>query len=171
MLEQHIENPKSSAIFTRYPRLLADHFLVTFMADGAPEPARTTAEGVDQIVRSVRFRESGGADLDRFLVRGESGGIGACTLFVSHRPGPWLARVVATLVRHSGPFRAVVGVDGMELVSDAPRRLGRLLFRRTAGDLPRVADIRTVSTVLSGAGAEVVLLDRQTGQRVAVDGV
>ncbi len=144
---------------------------VTFTADGAPAPARTTAEGVDQIVRSVRFRGSGGTDLDRFLVRGESVGVGACTLFVSHRPGPWLARVVATLVRHAGPFRAVVGVDGIERASDAPRRLGRLLFRRVAGDLPRVTDIRAVSAALSGAGAEVVLLDRQTGQRVTVDGV
>ena len=48
-------------------RLALEHGLlgreVVFSADGALEPARITAEGVDQIVRSVRFRETGGADL------------------------------------------------------------------------------------------------------------
>jgi chemotaxis protein MotA len=32
-LERHIENPAESAIFTRYPRLLADSALVAFIAD------------------------------------------------------------------------------------------------------------------------------------------
>ncbi len=32
-LERHIENPSESAIFTRYPRLLADRTLVSFIAD------------------------------------------------------------------------------------------------------------------------------------------
>jgi len=32
-LEKHIEDPKSSAIFTRYPRLAADHHFVSFIAD------------------------------------------------------------------------------------------------------------------------------------------
>ena len=32
-LEKHIENPESSVIFTRYPRLAADHHLVAFVTD------------------------------------------------------------------------------------------------------------------------------------------
>ncbi len=32
-LESHIENPKESAIFTRYPRLMADHFCIDFICD------------------------------------------------------------------------------------------------------------------------------------------
>src|SRR3546814_16055575 len=32
-LEPHVEDPKSSAIFAEYPRLLADHTLVDLIAD------------------------------------------------------------------------------------------------------------------------------------------
>lgn len=32
-MEAHIEDPKSSSIFTEYPKLLKDHFLIDFMAD------------------------------------------------------------------------------------------------------------------------------------------
>ena len=32
-LESHIENPKDSAIFTRYPRIMKDHFAVDFICD------------------------------------------------------------------------------------------------------------------------------------------
>lgn len=32
-LEPHVEDPKSSAIFTEYPRLLADHALISLIAD------------------------------------------------------------------------------------------------------------------------------------------
>jgi chemotaxis protein MotA len=32
-MESHIENPKSSAIFAEYPKLLKDHFLIDFICD------------------------------------------------------------------------------------------------------------------------------------------
>ena len=32
-LESHIENPKESAIFTRYPRIMKDHFAIDFICD------------------------------------------------------------------------------------------------------------------------------------------
>ncbi len=32
-LESHIENPKESGIFSRYPRLMADHFCIDFICD------------------------------------------------------------------------------------------------------------------------------------------
>ena len=32
-LESHIENPKDSAIFTRYPKIMKDHFAVDFICD------------------------------------------------------------------------------------------------------------------------------------------
>ena len=32
-LESHIENPKESSIFTRYPRILKDHFAIDFICD------------------------------------------------------------------------------------------------------------------------------------------
>ena len=32
-LEQHIENPTESSIFTRYPRIMKDHFAIDFICD------------------------------------------------------------------------------------------------------------------------------------------
>ena len=32
-LESHIENPKESSIFTRYPRIMKDHFAIDFICD------------------------------------------------------------------------------------------------------------------------------------------
>lgn len=140
---------------------------VIFSADGAPEQARTQAEAVSLIVRSVRHRRTGGSHLDEFLGRGEEIGSPACVLFVPHVPGAWLKRVESALSRHVGPFRVIVGVDGAEL-SRGRSRLRRALLNDGDSDRPRARDVETVVRKLRKVGAEVIVLDRQSGSKLMV---
>jgi hypothetical protein len=130
-----------------------------FGADGADSPTRDASEALEQVVRSVNFRKEGAESLGNFLARGEAQGVSACVLFVPSVPGEWLDRVLQTLPGHRGPFRVIIGVDGMP-VDRCQGRLRRLLLK----DEPaRVHD------QLLNAGAEVRILDRLTGEIVRRD--
>ena len=141
---------------------------VIFMADGAVDAARTRAEGIDQIVRSIGHRGRGASDLDRFLSRGASEGTSAAFLFVSPRPGPWLDRVCAAIKSHPGPFRAVIGVDGIRRDSNV-RRWSRWLFEPVGDQVASASELRRVQDRLKNAGADVVILNRQTGEPTSLE--
>ncbi|MGP0070088.1 MAG: DUF58 domain-containing protein [Isosphaeraceae bacterium] len=141
---------------------------VVFMADGARDPARGTPEAIDQIVRSIDHRDWGGADLDRFLSRGEGEGTSACFLFASPQPGPWLERVCACVQSHPGPFRAIIGVDSLSADSNV-RRWSRWLLEPSSDQPASPVLLRQVQDRLKNAGAEVVVLNRRTGEATSLE--
>jgi hypothetical protein len=134
-----------------------------FGADGADNPTSETHEGLEQVVRSAGAREQGGDGLERFLAHGEAEGLRACVLFVPHTRGAWLDRVAEQVARRPGPFRVLVGVDGLR-PAEKGSPLRRLLLRRRteAGACPE--QVRQVHDRLCQAGAEVTLVDRTTGE-------
>jgi hypothetical protein len=134
-----------------------------FSAEGSEEPTRVVSEAVDQVVRSVNAQHRGGMGLDAFLAKGQSHGIQACILFVPSRPGEWLDRVLGQMGRHPGPFRAVIGVDGIQTAGQG-RSLNKFLFRKEAVTGGRPEEIQQVGERLQAAGAEVLILDRLSGQ-------
>jgi hypothetical protein len=141
---------------------------VIFMADGAADPARSGPEAIDQIVRSIAHRDRAALELDRFLARGESQGTSAAFLFVAPRPGPWLDRVCNSIKSHPGPFRALIGVDGIRAENDLAR-WRRWLFKPPDDSLASPHELRQVRDRLKGSGAEVVVLNRQTGAATSLE--
>jgi len=143
--------------------LLGDE--VVFMAEGAQDPAGSPGNAVDQIIRSVHHRHSAGTGLDRFLVRGEDAGTSAAFLFVPPLPGAWLDPVLQAVRSHKGPFQAVIGVDAIEPAHEASS-WWRLLFRQKQDRAVALDAVRTVSDRLSKAGAQVRIINRNTGESV-----
>jgi hypothetical protein len=107
----------------------------------------------------------GGEGRGHFLAHGEAQGISACVLFVPHRPGPWLDRVAEDLAAHPGPFRVLVGVDGLQPEQESST-LRKLVFREPphAGASPE--EVAAVCERLRQAGADVSLVDRTTGELI-----
>ena len=141
---------------------------VIFMADGASEPSKTYPEALDQIVRSIAHRDSGGGGLDRFLTRGEAVGASAAFLFVSSRPGPWLDRVCSVISTHPGPFRIVIGVDGIRKESKFRRWRGWLM-RPLQDGLASPSELRIVRDRLIHSGAQVVVINRRIGEVTSLE--
>jgi hypothetical protein len=134
-----------------------------FSANGAEAATRNVQEAVEQLVRSVNARDEGGRGLGAFLAHGESQGIRACILFVSGRPGAWLNRVAQQVAGNHGPFRVIIGVDGIET---GRRGWLRRLLLTSGGVDPRctpITDVRRVYDRLLGLGAEVCVVNRATG--------
>jgi hypothetical protein len=142
--------------------LLGTHFL--FGTDGA-EPVRTAPEAVEQILRSAAARSDGGTGLEAFLDQGERLGMNACLLFVPPRPGPWLERAARHMTAPRGPFRVVVGIDGL-IPAGRGRFLKRLLFRAGGDPGASTADVRRVCDRLRGLGAHVCVVNRALGRIV-----
>jgi hypothetical protein len=142
--------------------LLGADFL--FGADGG-EPVRTPAEAVELILRSAAIRGEGAAGLEAFLNRGESLGLKACLLFVPPRPGAWLERVARLVAARRGPFRAVIGTDGLAPAGRG-RFLKRLLLRAAPEPRSDAADVRRVYQQLQRLGADVCVVDRALGRLV-----
>jgi hypothetical protein len=138
---------------------LGEDFL--FGSDGTSEPTADRHEALEVVIRSAAAADRGGAGLGDFLNRGEEAGLTACVLLVPHTPGAWLDRVAAQLAGRRGPFRALVGVDGVR-----PRHrwsLRELLVREPAQEAAGLDEVRRVCEQLVSAGAEVSVLDRTTG--------
>jgi hypothetical protein len=134
---------------------------VTFMAEGAAEPAGSPALALDQIVRSAEHRQHGGNGLEPFLTRGEAAGTSATILFVSPVAGAWLDRVCAAVACHRGPFRAVIGIDRtMEPAESARHRRERARHLRVRGGRDEIISVRDR---LRNAGVVVVVVDLATG--------
>jgi hypothetical protein len=136
-----------------------------FAAEGEESPTTDAREAVEQVVRSARAKERGGEGLGHFLAHGEAQGISACVLFVPHRPGPWLDRVAEDIAAHPGPFRVLVGVDGLRPKQKASA-LRKLVFcgSHRAGASPD--EVGAVCERLRQAGADVSLIDRTTGELI-----
>jgi hypothetical protein len=139
-----------------------------FCADGEEVPTRNVHEAIEQVVRSSNARGHGGSGLGQFLAQGESQGIGACILFVPGRPRAWLNRVAETVAGNRGPFRVIIGVDG--IATAKPGRLRRLLLHEKPGSSTRVADVRQVYDRLLGLGADVCVVNRVSGKILTPQG-
>jgi hypothetical protein len=137
-----------------------------FGADGEDQMVRTAPEALEQVMRSVRARREAGRGLGAFLARGESLGVRACILFVPGRPGPWLNNVARALDRSSGPFRAIVGIDGTRPAGKVGR-LHRWLVQQGPEILADASEVRAIVRRLQQSGAEVYVVNRATGKAVS----
>jgi Protein of unknown function DUF58 len=134
-----------------------------FGADGEDAPTSSVDEAVRQIVRSANAWRYGAVGLEKFLALGAAEGIQACTLFVPARPGSWLNRVAVLLARHPGPFRVLVGVDGLQ--TGAKRTwLGKLLLWQERSTANQPEEVLQVIEPLQHAGAQVIVVDRTAGK-------
>jgi hypothetical protein len=141
---------------------------VIFMAEGAEGPATSPATGVDQLIRSINFRHSGGSALDRFLVRGETVGTSSAFIFVSPRVGAWLDRVCHVLKAHQGPFHAIVGVDEIGARSDSST-WRRVLWRAADERVADPSDLSQIRQRLAKSGVRVSVISRMTGETLFSD--
>jgi hypothetical protein len=120
---------------------------------------------LDALMRSSRARERGGEGLWPFVLQVEREGPASLLGFAPSRPGAWLERVASVARRRK--LRVLIGVDGVY------ERQPRPLWRRLLA-LPRAAEgtaaieLEEVLRALGQAGAEVIVLDRGTGQRVGL---
>jgi hypothetical protein len=140
---------------------IGDEFL--FAADGDEQPTKESPAAIERIVRSSAARERGGEALGRFIGKGEKHGIESCLLFVPSRPGPWLERVTGHLAKKSGPCRAIVGIDG-KVGAATNGILRRCLYRDNHPPAVSTAELRTVCDRLRDAGADVILINRESGE-------
>jgi hypothetical protein len=134
-----------------------------FGADGRQGSARSAADALDRVVQSAGARDQGGVDLGAFLDEGGSLGVRGGLLFVPGCPGSWLARTASAIAVRRGPFRAFVGVDGLQ----DRRAMGlalRLLTRRDERAGADVAGVIEVVERLATAGADVQVIDRISGR-------
>lgn len=133
-----------------------------FSTDGDEQPTREIAEAADRIVRSSAFRQNGGEALGRFLGKGAKQGYSAAVLFVPCRPGPWLERVAGHLAKSSCPCRVIIGIDGA--AKDIRQGfLRRCLFHGDYKPAATLAQLRDVCDRLQGAGVDVYVVDRISG--------
>ncbi len=134
-----------------------------FGADGREGSARSTVDALDRVVQSSGARDRGGVGLAAFLDEGSHLGVRGGLLFVPGCPGSWLARTASTIAVRRGPFRAFVGVDGLQ----DRRAMGlalRLLTRRDEKAGADIAGVIEVVERLASAGAEVQVIDRISGR-------
>jgi hypothetical protein len=134
-----------------------------FRADGQGATTSDVREAVHQVVGSSNARDRGGEGLETFLDRGEELGINACILFVPPRPGEWLGRVAWQLSRHTGPFRVLIGIDGVPPRFSPPILLRRFLLGEVSKPKTELSGLRHVFEQLGQAGAEVCAVDRMSG--------
>ncbi|MBI1917081.1 MAG: hypothetical protein HYS12_20435 [Planctomycetes bacterium] len=116
-------------------------------------------------MRSVNTRDRAGTGLEALLTHGAGEGLKTCILFVPGVPGAWLDDIVSILGRRPGPFRVLIGVDG---ISSHPLRhwLRRLLLKETQAPGAPAEGVRRVFEALSPVAAEVWMLDRFTGETI-----
>lgn len=140
---------------------LGNDFL--FAADGSAEPVSTRQEAVEQLVRAAGTQGGAGLGFAGFLARGAHEGRQSCILFVPHRPGEWLERIARQVGGQEGAFKVVVGTDG---ISGQSRRhaVKKLLFRSERTNAAEVGDVLAICRRLQAAGAEVIVVDRESGQ-------
>jgi hypothetical protein len=138
-----------------------------FGADGEEAMVQTIPEAVEQVLRSVRVRRESGQGLGEFLGRGEQMGLKACILFVPGRKGRWLETVAREVERFSGPFRVLIGIDGIR-PHTAGGRLGRWLLHGEPQEQSTAEEVRAIHERFQRAGAAVCILNRATGDTIAL---
>lgn len=134
----------------------------SFGTDADTAPCERVDTALASLIRSSAARAHGGAGLAAFVERVERKGPASVLLFAPAQPGAWLDRVVAFCQRRK--VSVVIGIDGV--VGDDSRWWQRLLWfwGRPTGT-PADA-LMEVTRALSRAGAEVVVIDRDSGARL-----
>ena len=137
----------------------------SFGADGTAADTGRVDEAVEMIVRSVDARDAGAAGLEAFVRRAEQSGPASLVVFVPPRPGPWLARVAATVKPRAPRSRLVVTTDGID-ADPSPPLWRRVLMLPSSREGTPSAELEQVIAALSATRAEVIVLDRKSGRRL-----
>jgi hypothetical protein len=142
-------------------------------ADGCDGYAEDLRSAHELLSRSGDAPEPvGGTGLSDFLKTATPGGMGRALVFVPGRPGPWIDRVKASLVKMSaGDVEIVVCTDGVDRSKAGKGKVRRLLFSPKpqpgpeAGVGPsRAEEVQEVVRRLAGGRTRVIVLDRMAGQ-------
>jgi hypothetical protein len=144
-------------------RLLGGDF--TFGTDGELGGCGDVSAALDALVRSSRERERGGEGLFAFVRQVEQKGPASLLVFAPSRPGAWVERVAS--VARKRKLRVLIGVDGV--YERKPQPLWqRLLALPASAEGTAAIELEEVLRLLGQAGAEVVVLDRGSGQRLGL---
>lgn len=151
---------------------LGDDWL--FATDRHPEGTWQRPQALEQIAASrILPREASppwqGSGLLAFLRT--PGAAGAhCIVFAPPCQGPWIGALQQACREHAGRFSVVLCTDGFR-EPEPPRSLRRLLFRpressgNPSGPVSSVSQLRQTMAALTGVTADLLVVDRQTGQR------
>lgn len=133
-----------------------------FAADGAPSPSRELAASLVALRRSSGARDHSGEGLPAFLRELDREGPSSLVLFVPAAEGPWVEQLGGVLARQKRNARVVIGVDG--ITQEISSWLSRLaLLPRSSARVP-LATLRRLITAYRRYGADVVVLDRESGR-------
>jgi hypothetical protein len=93
-------------------------------------------------------------------------GIKACILFVPGHKGRWLETVARDVERFTGPFRVLIGIDGVG-PHTAGGRVACCLLHAGPQGLSSAEDVKAIHDRLQRSGAAVRILNRATGETIA----
>jgi hypothetical protein len=132
-----------------------------FGSDARAGVSTNSEEALASLVASSAHRDRGGAGLPAFIEEVEREGPASVLLFVPARPGPWLDRIAAQVAKRRP--RVLIGVDAVR----TPERVAwwrRLLWSKAPVEGTPADALASVIERLSGAGAHVVVVDRDSGR-------
>ena len=139
-----------------------------FGADGSPEVSRTANAALPLICGS--WQAAGRSDkpgnngsLDHFL-HSQAGNQAACIVFAPALTGAWVQALSTTMRKFTGPFTVVLATDDLSQQTSAPW-WQRLLFEPDYQQYGSgLTELQSLAAKLTGAGARVLIVDRQSGQ-------
>ncbi len=134
-----------------------------FGTDAEPTLSERLDEALDSLIGSSAARDRGGVGLAAFVERVETKGPASVLVFVPAQPGPWLERVAEYARRRK--LHAVIGVDGVAAREGPPWWQRALWFWAAPQGTPAAA-LEEVVWALGAAGAQVLVMDRESGARL-----
>lgn len=135
-----------------------------FGADGSTEAAVSVSTALTLIAGSRQPGKVLEFGLDAFLAR-HGGTQSACIVFAPASADTWTAALLSTINRYPGAFTVVLATDDLSDVTPSPR-WQKLFLRedsRHTDNSTNMAELRTLVAGLVKAGAQVWIVDRQSG--------
>ncbi|MEM6978509.1 MAG: DUF58 domain-containing protein [Planctomycetota bacterium] len=140
---------------------------IIFQADGSESPTESHTLAIKQIIRSADIGDRGGRVVGQVHKALQKESPQRCIAFVPSRPGPWLKSLVNSRHDVGMEINAIMGVDRSTLTRPNPS-LPPWLFERPASDQTTTKQIKTVVTQLANAGITTQVLDRLSGETMAL---
>ena len=134
----------------------------SFGTDADALPCERVDTAIASLIASSAARDHGGTGLGGFVERVERKGPASVLLFAPAQPGAWLEFVASFCQRRK--VSVVIGIDGV--ADDESRWWQRLLWFWGRPSGTPAAALMEVTRALSRAGAEVVVIDRDSGARL-----
>ena len=134
-----------------------------FGADGSDQIARSAIAALPLIAGSRRPGKQPDYGLDDFLAH-NGGQHSACIIFAPARSGAWVTSLYASMNRFPGPFTVVLATDDMNQSEPSPWWQRMLWQDQERKQGTQLSELRSLTGNLVRAGAQVLVVDRQSGQ-------